>query len=284
MKNILLGAVSLDIYKDEGIILPGGGCLNMAYHWQQLGFSFQFLTRIGQDQLTLFLDFFDTHKIDYLPQSVVGIGQSAAIEIAFSKAGQPTMDNFVEGVWADFELTAVEQTLVSNAKTVHTVLVTGTIRELIRLGNLQALTKPLVSADFLDFRHFSAISFAQILPFVDVGFIGWPRERNDKMLGTIRQIVFEQKKLLIVTLGAKGVLVFDGREGNREQFFEVDAIPVKETAVGCGDAFIAYFLAEFNRNGNIAQAVERGKIGGALATAWQRPLPNEAYLPDNMTK
>lgn len=31
--TILVSAVSLDIYQENGPVLPGGGCLNMAHHW-----------------------------------------------------------------------------------------------------------------------------------------------------------------------------------------------------------------------------------------------------------
>lgn len=45
----------------------------------------------------------------------------------------------------------------------------------------------------------------------------------------------------------------------------------------CGDAFIAYLLADWWRAGDLVAAVDRGKIGGALPTAWVRPLPDSAY-------
>ncbi|MCB8943327.1 MAG: hypothetical protein H6658_06205 [Ardenticatenaceae bacterium] len=279
MQNVLLGAVSLDIYTDSGLILPGGGCLNMAYHWRQLGVPFTFITRIGQNHPEVFLDFLGRHQIAYLPASIVGRGAAAAIDIAILPDGQPRMDNFVEGVWADFAVTAVEQTLIAQAEHVHTVLVEGMIRELVRLGENGVWERPLLTADFLDFRHFTVERLAEMMRWVDVGFVGWPGGVDDERLLAMGQVAQAQQKLLVVTLGSRGVRVFDGRSTAvmPDQFFPIQALPVLGTTVGCGDAFIAYFLAEFWPRMDVAAAVKQGAVGGAKALVWQRPLPDAAY-------
>ena len=56
-------------------------------------------------------------------------------------------------------------------------------------------------------------------------------------------------------------------------------VEVAGTTLGCGDAFIAWFLDELWRSGSHDRAVAQGMIGGALATAWDRPLPDDAYDP-----
>ena len=52
------------------------------------------------------------------------------------------------------------------------------------------------------------------------------------------------------------------------------------TTLGCGDAFIAGFLEAWRSSRDVVAAVERGKVLGAEATAWRRPLPDEAYGAD----
>ena len=275
--TILLGAASLDIYKENGRILPGGGCLNMAYHWRQLAFPHLFLTRIGSDGEQVFREFFQRHQIAYLPESLVGNGRTPAIDIAFLPDRQIYMDNFVEGVLVDFQLTLAEEALVAQAERVHTVLVDSLVKEVHRLAENGVWERPFLSADFLDFRHFTLERFAKMMPLVDLGFIGWPKAQNDPLLPQLRQVVFDLGKLLVVTLGSQGVLVWDGRTQPQEYFYNVEAIPVQGSTVGCGDAFTAYFLVEFWRSGNLNAAVSQGKLGGAMATKWKRPLPDEAY-------
>lgn len=276
-ETILLGAASLDIYKADGRILPGGGCLNMAYHWRQLGVPHLFLTRIGPDGEQLFQAFFQRHEIAHLPESLVENGRIPSIDIAFLPDGQIYMDNFVEGVLADFRLTLAEEAAVAQAARVHAVLVDSVAREVHRLAEKGVWQRPFRSADFLDFRHFSLEQFVKTMPVLDLGFIGWPGALDDPLLPQLRQIVFDLGKLLVVTLGSRGVWVWDGRSTPQEWFYNVDAIPVQGSTVGCGDAFIAYFLAEFWRSGDLKAAVAQGKVGGALATGWKRPLPETAY-------
>ena len=275
--TILLGAASLDIYKADGRILPGGGCLNMAYHWRQLGLPHQFLTRIGSDGEPVFRDFFQRHGIAYLPDSLVGNGRTPSIDIAFLPDGQIYMDNFVEGVLADFRLTPAEEAVVAQAEQVHAVLVDNIEREAHRLAEMEVWERPFLSVDFLDFRHFTLERFTKMMSLVDLGFIGWSGELDDPLLPQLRQIVFELGKLLVVTLGSRGVWVWDGRSQPQKWFYNVEAIPVQGSTVGCGDAFIAYFLASFWRDGDLNAAVAQGKLGGKMATGWKRPLPESAY-------
>ena len=87
--------------------------------------------------------------------------------------------------------------------------------------------------------------------------------------------ILKKQKMLVLTFGAQGVLVFAAHQA--AQFFPIRPLPVPGTTIGCGDAFIAYFLAEFWQSQDVALAVQQGTVGGAKALAWLRPLPAEAY-------
>ena len=58
-------------------------------------------------------------------------------------------------------------------------------------------------------------------------------------------------------------------------FYDGDAFPAQYR----GDAFVAHFLATWWTTGDVDAAVEAGKAGGAMATCWVRPLPDEVYGP-----
>jgi sugar/nucleoside kinase (ribokinase family) len=276
----LLGPLSRDVYVGRDLVLPGGGALNMAWHWRGLGTPFQLLTRIGSDEPPVFLDFLGRHAIPYEAGSIVEDGISAAIDIVIRPDLQPWMDHFVEGVWATYRSTTAEEARIAAAPHLHLVLVEGAIRELERLGAMGiagAGSGPFVSADFLGFRHYTLERLAATMRLVDLGFVGWPGAPGDPELDGMRAIAHDLGRLLVVTLGSQGVLVLDGRPGGEDRFVGVTAVPVEGTTVGCGDAFIAWFLDEWRRSGDVGRAVERGKAGGALATRWRRPLPDEAY-------
>jgi sugar/nucleoside kinase (ribokinase family) len=74
------------------------------------------------------------------------------------------------------------------------------------------------------------------------------------------------------------VLLLDGRGPElTETMVPVQAVDVIGTTVGCGDAFIAAFLAVWWREGDLDAAVAAGAAAGAAATAWTLPLPDAAY-------
>ena len=274
----LLGALSLDIYLGRDLVLPGGGALNMAWHWRQTGTPFSLYSRVGDDRPEIFRAFLDRHGIPHTDELVMP-GQSASIDIEILPDLQPHMDNFVEGVWTGFSLTPAEERRVHAGHRLHVVLVEGAIRELARLHASGAVQRLEVSADFLGFRHYTLERFADTMRAVDIGFVGWPGAPDDVGVHGIRAVAHELGRLVVVTLGSQGVWAFDGRPGGGDTFVPVEAIPVAGTTVGCGDAFIAGFLAAWRTAADTGRAIEAGKVRGAVATAWRRPLPDDAYGP-----
>lgn len=276
-RSMLLGPASLDRYVQEGLVLPGGGALNNAYHLSTAGVPVHLLTRVGDDLPGLFTDFLDRHGIGWSAGSIVAPGVTPSIDIVIGDDGEPWMDNFVEGVWRDLRLTTDEASAIAEADHLHVVLVDPAGRELARLGEAGVLDRVVVSGDFLSFRRWDRARFAATLRWLDLGVIGWPGALDDATLDDIREVTFALGTLVVVTLGSRGVLVLDGRAEPVERFVAVDAVEVLGTSVGCGDAFIAAFLAEWWRGADVDRAVAAGARAGARATAWPRPLPDSAY-------
>jgi sugar/nucleoside kinase (ribokinase family) len=283
VETLLVGAVSRDRYVESDEELPGGGVLNMAWHWRRLGRPFRLLSRLGDRDARAALDLLDRSGIPYLPDSIVARGRSATIDIVIEADRQPHMDHFVEGVWATFRFTAAEERLLDRTGRLHAVLVEGAIAELERLAEAGRLRGIEVAADFLSFRHYTVARFARTMAYVDVGFVGWPGAPDDPTVAGLGQVAFDLGRLVVVTMGAASVRVFDGRGTPRELAIPVSAVSVEGTTLGCGDAFVAYCLDELWRSGDIIAAVERGKIGGALATRWSRPLPDNVYAGPSAT-
>lgn len=283
--TVLLGPASLDRYVDgDGhvvAVLPGGGALNMAYHWAQAGFPATFLSRVGDDHPGLFRDFMVHHGIPFLPGSLVARGPSASIDIEIRPDRQPWMDHFVEGVWATLALTAEEEAALAGARHLHAVLVDVVAAEVHRLGERGSLDHLDVAVDFLSFRHYDLDRFAATLRHVDLAFVGWPGDPDDAVVQGIARHVLHAGRRAVVTFGAHGVLAVDGPSARR-WFVPVEAVEVRGTTVGCGDAFIAAFLAAWwsappGGDPPWEDALENARRAGAAATEWLRPLPDEAY-------
>lgn len=276
MSSVLFGTASRDRYLESGRTLPGGGVLNMAYHWAAAGKEFLLQTRIGSRDQHLFLPFLERNRIPHLPASLVAPGESSSIDIRIGADRQPEMDNYVDGVWAEVHCTAQELDALSKATHWHTVLVEGAIAELGRLSASGHLHGVNVSADFLGFRHYTPERFRDTLAHIDLAFIGWQGAQDDAQLADVRASVLEARKIAVITLGSHGVLVADGRSGS-ENLYPTVAIPVAGTTIGCGDAFIAAFLMAYQAGATVAESVAAGQTAGAAATAWGLPLPDEAY-------
>ena len=276
MTSILFGTASRDRYLESGRTLPGGGVLNMAYHWAAAGKAFLLQTRIGSSDQELFVPFLERNGIPHLPASLVAPGESSSIDIRIGEDRQPQMDNYIDGVWEVVHCTTEELASLAAATHWHTVLVEGAIAELERLTADGHLAHVQVSADFLGFRHYTPERFRDTLAHIDLAFIGWQGAREDASLAEVRRSVLEAQKVAVVTLGAQGVLVVDG-ENQTEAFYPTVAVPVAGSTIGCGDAFIAAFLAAHQAGASLGDSVAAGQAAGAAATAWSLPLPDEAY-------
>jgi len=278
--QLLLGALGIDVYLGRDLVLPGGGTLNMAWQWRRSGVPFRLLSRVGDDRPEVFRAFLERHGIPSEP-GLVAPGRSASIDIVIQPDLQPWMDNFIDGVWETFRLTPDEEGLIAGGAGLHVVLVEGAISELRRLASLGLPAGLEVTADFLSFRHYTLERFAATMADVDVGFVGWPGATTDDEVQGLRAVAHDLRKLVIVTFGSQGVRVFDGRpDGAGDRFIPVEAVRVRGTTLGCGDSFIAGFLEAWRSSRDVVAAVERGKVLGAEATAWRRPLPDDAYGPE----
>lgn len=275
--TLLLGTISLDRYLATGEVVPGGGILNMAWHWQhRLQRPCKLLTRIGSEDGLPIERFLRRHGMESAsPQDLSVDGRSSSIDIEIQPDRQPWMDNFVAGVWEHYRPTPRELKAVDDTYRLHVVLVEGAITALHGLGTGYVGDKD-VSADFLGFRHYTVERLAETMRHVDLGFIGWPGAEDAPEVAGMRRTAFDLGKSIVVTLGARAVLVFDGARGT-ERRYPVRPVEVEGTTLGCGDAFIAWYLHEYWQSGDHDAAVAQGMIGGAMATAWERPLPHDAY-------
>ena len=279
MQNILYGVVCLDIYEEMGVMRPGCGILHNAYHLRRLGCEFTLVTRTGERHSDLFLDFFRRNRIPVLADRVVTAGEPTSIRIHFTPTGDAFFTDYREGVWHHFRLSADEERLLTSADHLHTVAVPGVVPEWTRLHQAGRLMNTLVSADFLNLEHMSLDEFARLAAQTDLAFVGLRCKPDDPRIQQVQEILLAQQTLGIMTFGARDLLLVDGRAdaGSQVRRFPVQPVPVRGSTNGCGDAFIAYFLADYWRHHDVERAIAQGMIGGALATEWVFALPEEAY-------
>ena len=275
----LVGPASIDRYIDEGIELPGGGALNMAYHWRSAGHPVTLLSRVARGRSAAFDHFVTKHGIA-VTESWHAAGDPCSIDIRIADDRQPAMDRFVEGVLGEFRLASDEVDAIVNPTPTHFVLVDVVDDALhaIAGGRPTEASTARWTGDFLSFRHMTGERFSATMAYLELGIVGWPGNPDDKEIMDLAARAADLGRTLIVTFGSKGVLTVDSRGADRiDRWFDVEARPVTGTTIGCGDAFAAAALSSWFRSGDLSAAVDAGRKLGGDATEWVRPLPDNAY-------
>ena len=275
----LVGPASVDRYLDEAIDLPGGGALNVAYHWRSAGHPVTLLSRVAKDHSTPFDRFVSTHGIT-VTDGWHATGDPCSIDVRIADDRQPVMDNFVEGVLSEFRPNSAEADAIVDGTPTHFVLVDVVDAALhaIAADRLTDASCARWTGDFLGFRHMTGERFSATMAHLELGIIGWPDDPDNAEVSDLAARAADLGKTLIVTFGSQGVLAVDARGTDRvDTWFDVDARRVTGTTIGCGDAFAAAALSTWFSTGDLAAAVAAGRHLGADATEWVRPLPDAAY-------
>jgi len=279
----LVGPASIDRYLDEAIELPGGGALNMAYHWRSAGHPVTLLSRVAKDHSTPFDRFVAAHGIT-VTERWHAAGAPCSIDIRIGDDRQPVMDGFVEGVLSEFRPNPAETKAIVDGTPTHFVLVDVVDAALHTIAADRPTDTSCArwSGAFLSFRHMTGKRFSATMACLELGIVGWPGDPDDAEVSDLATRAADLGKTLIVTFGSHGILTVDARGTDRvDTWFDVDARRVTGTTIGCGDAFAAAALSTWFRTGDLAAAVAAGQRLGADATEWVRPLPDTAYAdPD----
>lgn len=275
----LVGPASIDRYLDEAVELPGGGALNMAYHWRSLGHPVTLLSRVAREHSAPFDRFVTEHGIT-LTDGWHAAGDPCSIDIRIADDRQPMMDGFVEGVLGGFQLDPAEADAIVDGVPTHFVLVDVVDAALhaIAADRPTDASRARWTGDFLSFRHMTGERFSATMAHLELGIVGWPGDPEDAVVSDLAARAADLGRTLVVTFGSQGILAVDASGTDRvDRWFDVDARPVTGTTVGCGDAFAAAALSTWFRTGNLVAAVAAGRRLGADATEWVRPLPDAAY-------
>jgi sugar/nucleoside kinase (ribokinase family) len=275
----LVGPASIDRYIDEAIELPGGGALNMAYHWRSLGHPVTLLSRVARDHAAPFDRFVTEHGIA-VTDGWHAAGDPCSIDIQITDDRQPAMDGFVEGVLGEFRPDPAEVDAIVDGTPTHFVLVDVVDAALHAIAAYRPAdaSRARWTGDFLSFRHMNGERFSATMAHLELGIVGWPGDPDDAEVADLAARAADLGRTLVVTFGSQGILTVDARGTDRvDRWFDVDARQVTGTTIGCGDAFAAAALSTWFRTGDLTAAVDAGRRLGADATEWVRPLPDAAY-------
>lgn len=244
MKVVYVGDCGVDDY--NGKLYPGGCALNVAYYANQAGLKIDLVSCVGNDKNSNI-----PLKINSQIHQLVGKTPMQKIKVLAN--GEKKFIGYLPGVLSDFKLNKDDVNFIGK----HDVLVTLFYSQIKHL--FQQVTSLNFSGtkvvDFMDGNDFNKdINFVKkYANWWDIGFFGLTGN-DSQFIQQLLQLAKNLSKTMVITLGSGGSLAV-----SHNKIFKVKAKPIQAIdTTGCGDAYIAGFLADYLSKKGIKAAMENG--------------------------
>lgn len=277
-KQIKIAAVGdncIDLYDTTGEGYPGGNPVNVAVYVKRLGGDASYTGAVGTDQNgkklvdALHEKGVDTSHVQVLP------GKTAVSHVKLAD-GDRVFGAYSEGVLADFRLRSEDVTFICQ----HDLAVTG-IWGMIEKDLPEISKKIPVAFDFAN--KFMSPVLDEAIPYVTYGFFSYDEEskpdfeeryrlfslerketQSEKLLEFMKEVGKRGPRVVVVTLGEKGSLAWDG-----EMLYHCGIVPCDLVdTMGAGDSFIAGFLYGILQGKDIRQSMQKGAENSAVTIGY----------------
>ena len=272
MKVVCVGDCGVDFYSPENKYYQGGITANFTKQARRLfkpDDDIHIVSMIGNDGEPAELAFNSTNLDGITCHIEHHTGRTPVQYISIMEDGEKNFTRYDEGVLKEFSLTENQVEVIETADLIMTPVYQQiyNVFELLLEQNI----KGTLAADFSDFSdHPDFDLLMNNIEKIDIGFFGLTNEQN-QIIDQIQNIAKTHNKLLVVTLGPDGSIVFSG-----DRTFKSDAVKVKKVVdtTGAGDAFAAGFLSSYMHEKSISRAVETGAIIAAKTIAHKGAIPS----------
>jgi len=252
---LAIGDNTVDVYVDKGVMFPGGNAVNVAVMAARLGADAAYIGCLARDSLgdlvraallSEGLDLSHCRRAD---------GENACAVVGH-KNGDRVFLGSRPGVRGRIALGPADHTYATHFDIVHTSVNSDLDAALPALAN----HAKLLSYDFSDRIDDDRLALP---PFIDVAFLSFGARPEEDCLARMATWSAANVPVVVGTRGAFGALALSGGNVVRQ--------PVVPTRVvdtlGAGDGFIAGFLVEHAKGGDLAAALAAGARNAAVACA-----------------
>lgn len=248
MRAVVIGDNSVDRYVNHGVQFIGGCALNTGVYLRRGGIETSYVGAVGDDAEGQFIierlrgEGLDLSHLHIVP------GKTAVTRVLV-EGGERVFLSEDLGVGENFPLSAEDAEFIAQHTLAH-FYICGFGWEL--LPELHARGVRL-SFDFSSPERYSEEQLQAYLPWLEYVFFSGAHLASD---AAARDFAAAMKQdtpaLVVVTLGARGSLAYDGK-----QFYRQDAVPVEVVdTLGAGDAFIGTLLARQLQGASIPASLE----------------------------
>lgn len=247
----------MDVYDKEGKEYPGGNPLNVAVYVVRLGGESTYVGAVGTDKYgEKMMEAIKGKGVDISHLKVLE-GNTAVTHVEIVD-GNRVLGDYDEGVLADFKLNDEDIDFLCGYDMVVSGLWGMCENELPALKAKGAR----VAFDFATKLDDPVVPIA--LPYVDYAFFAIDDKEEDGIKAFMKEIIKKGPKVVVVTMGEKGSLAYDGNE-----FYKYGIVPcdVVDT-MGAGDSYIAGFLYAVCQGKSIPEAMADGAKNSSVTIAY----------------
>ena len=247
-----VGDNCIDYYDQTKEAYPGGNPVNVAVYVKRLGGSASYVGAVGTDDYgTLLIDRLKSKGVDISHVHVVE-GSTAVTHVNMID-GERVLGDYDEGVMESFLLNQEDMNYIC----LHDLIVSalwGRVEKEFRRFKEMGLSTAFDFATQLDGDVVDAA-----IKYTDYAFFSVEDHSTEKIQEFMKKMHLFGPKLVIVTMGKKGSMVYDGNNFYR---FGIISCDVADT-LGAGDSYIAGFLYGILNGQSIEESMELGARNSA---------------------
>ena len=247
-----VGDNCIDYYEQTNEAYPGGNPVNVAVYVKRLGGSASYVGAVGTDDYgTLLIQSLKDKKVDTSHVHVVE-GDTAVTHVNMVD-GERVLGDYDEGVMESFVLNQDDFLYIATHDLVVSALWGRVEKEFSHFKKMGLRT----AFDFATQLEGDVVDAA--IKYTDYAFFSVEDHSTEKIQEFMRKIFLYGPKLVIVTMGKNGSMVYDG---NKFYEFGIISCNVVDT-LGAGDSYIAGFLYGVLSGRTIEDSMELGAKNSA---------------------
>jgi fructoselysine 6-kinase len=258
MKIGTVGDNCMDVYKPSGEAFPGGNPVNVAVYCVRLGGSASYTGVVGSDDYgRLLKDALKDKNVDVSHVRELP-GQTAITEVEIIDNDR-VFGDYDEGVLEQFVLTDEDIDFLAS----HDIVVSGIWGKIEKsLGTIKCKDVP-IAFDFATKLDHPLVE--EIISHIDYAFFSYDEGEDDFIKGYMKTMQAQGPQLIVVTMGEKGSMVYDGKS-----FYRYGIVPCEVVdTMGAGDSYIAAFICGILQKKTIEECMEMGAKNSSLTIQYQ---------------
>ncbi len=258
MKIATVGDNCMDVYESLNESFPGGNPVNVAVYFKRLGGEASYTGVVGDDTYgNIMLQALKRKNIDISHVGVIH-GNTAITKVELIN-GERVFGDYDQGVLAQFFLCEADVDFLTS----HDMVVSslwGNIEN--DLYKIKEKSTP-IAFDFAN--KLSGRILETAISYVDYAFFSYDEGDNEFIREFMKKIKEMGPKIVIVTLGDKGSICYDGNE-----FISQGIVPcIVVDTMGAGDSYIAGFLRGILLGKELRECMKLGAENAAVTLLYR---------------